>query len=72
MDVSDRNLQPQLTQQAKMPTNLIISAGIFAFAGFVSGLGRLERKLQSPFLTPLRRKIPPIPQERRFFTSSYC
>ena len=38
MDVSDRNLQPQLTQQAKMPTDFFISAGIFAFVGFVSGL----------------------------------
>ena len=38
MDVSDRNLQPKLTQQAKMPTKFPQSVGIFAFAGFVSGL----------------------------------
>jgi len=37
-DVSDRNLQPQLTQQAKIPSVFLSSEGIFAFAGFVSGL----------------------------------
>lgn len=37
-DVSDRNLQPQLTQQAEMPTDFIISVGISAFAGLVNGL----------------------------------
>ena len=29
-----------LTQQAKIPTFFLLSVGIFAFAGFVSGLGR--------------------------------
>ena len=38
LDVSGRNLQPLLTQQAKMPTDFFISVGIFAFAGFVNGL----------------------------------
>ena len=38
MDVSDRRLHVQLTQQAKIPSNLSLFEGIFAFAGFVSGL----------------------------------
>ena len=38
MDVSDRRLQVQLTQQAKTPSNFSLFEGIFAFAGFVSGL----------------------------------
>ena len=37
-DVSDRNLHPQLTMQAKMPSTFLSFEGIFAFAGFVSGL----------------------------------
>ena len=37
MDVSDRRLQVQLTQQAKIPSNFIIQ-GIFAFAGFIGRL----------------------------------
>ena len=38
IDVSDRRLQAPLTQQAKIPSALLLSEGIFAFAGFVSGL----------------------------------
>ena len=38
IDVSDRRLQSQLTQQAKIPSALLLSEGIFAFAGLVSGL----------------------------------
>jgi len=40
MDVSDRNLQPLLAPQAKIPSNFLSFEGIFAFAGFVSGLER--------------------------------
>ena len=38
INVSDCRLQVQLTQQAKIPSNLSSFEGIFAFAGFVSGL----------------------------------
>ena len=41
-DVSNRNLHLQLTQQAKIPPNFLSFRGIFAFAGFVSGLRRGE------------------------------
>jgi hypothetical protein len=37
-DVSNRSLQVQLTQQAKIPSAFLLSEGIFAFAEFVSGL----------------------------------
>ena len=37
-DVSNRSLQVHLTQQAKIPSNFPLFGGIFAFAGFVSGL----------------------------------
>ena len=33
IDVSDRRLQVQLTQQAKIPSALLLSEGIFVFAG---------------------------------------
>ena len=36
-------LQSQLTQKAKMSTVFFITVGIFAFAGFVSGLTREGR-----------------------------
>ena len=38
IDVSDHRLQVQLTQQAKIPSALLLSEGIFAFAGFISSL----------------------------------
>ena len=38
IDVSNRSLQVHLTQQAKIPSNFPLFEGIFAFAGFVSGL----------------------------------
>ncbi|MBQ9952259.1 MAG: hypothetical protein IJO98_08990, partial [Clostridia bacterium] len=41
INVSDCRLQVQLTQQAKIPSNLSSFEGIFAFAGFVSGLNPL-------------------------------
>ncbi len=40
MDVSDRNLLPQLTPQAKIFSFLSLLEEIFAFAGFISVLGR--------------------------------
>ena len=42
IDVSNRGLQVHLTQQAKIPSNFPLFEGIFAFAGFVSGLNPLE------------------------------
>ena len=38
MDVSDRRLQVQLTQEAKIVTGFFFFRAIFAFAGFVSAL----------------------------------
>ena len=38
IDVSDRRLQAHLTQQAKNPSALLLSEGIFAFAGVAGGL----------------------------------
>ncbi len=40
-DVSDRNLQPKLTQQAKTSSIFLSFDEIFALAGFVSGLSRI-------------------------------
>jgi len=51
IDVSDRRLQAQLTQQAKIPPTLFLLGGIFAFAGFVSGLirSRLRKRILRPY-----------------------
>ena len=49
-DVSNRRLQARLTRQARIPSAFLVSEGIFAFAGFVSGL-RLLHDLQPPLLT---------------------
>ena len=38
MNVSDRRMPVQMTLQVKIPSNFILLEGIFAFAGFVSGL----------------------------------
>ena len=38
MDVSDRRLQVQLTQEAKIASDFSLFRAIFAFAGFVSAL----------------------------------
>ena len=43
IDVSNRSLQVHLTQQAKIPSTFSLFEGIFAFAGFVSGLGKSRR-----------------------------
>ena len=47
MDVSDRRLQVQLTQEAKIASDFSLFRAIFAFAGFVSALK--ARKGRSPF-----------------------
>jgi len=49
IDVSNRRLQVQLTQQAKISPTLFLFGGIFAFAGFVSGL-RAGGKTAGPAL----------------------
>ena len=38
MDVSDRRLHVQLTQEAKIASDFSLFRAIFAFAGFVSAL----------------------------------
>ena len=40
MDVSDRRLHVQLTQEAKIASDFSLFRAIFAFAGFVSALSR--------------------------------
>ena len=40
MDVSDRRMQVQLTQEAKIASDFLYIRAIFAVAGFVSALGR--------------------------------
>ena len=38
MDVSDRRMQVQLTQEAKIASDFFFIGAIFAFVGFVSAL----------------------------------
>ena len=40
MGVSDRRLHVQLTQEAKIASDFSLFRAIFAFAGFVSALGK--------------------------------
>ena len=42
MDVSDRRMQVQLTQEAKIVSDFYFIRAIFAFVGFVSALARRE------------------------------
>jgi len=58
MDVSNRSLQVNLTRQAKTPLNSLSFEGVFAFAGFVSGLSRLP--VQAAFVCP-RPSLTSIP-----------
>ena len=44
MDVSDRRLHVQLTQEAKIASDFSLIRAIFAFAGFVSALSGPNRK----------------------------
>ena len=41
MDVSDRRMQVQLTQEAKIASDFFLIRAIFAFVGFVSALAPL-------------------------------
>ena len=55
MDVSDRRMQVQLTQEAKIASDFFFIGAIFAVVGFVSALtGRAQR----PAL-PCLNVIPP-------------
>ena len=60
MDVSDRPMQAQLTQETKIATDSSFIGAIFAFAGFVSALtrGRL-RKEAAPRLHQMGKDIGP-------------
>ena len=53
MDVSDRRMQVQLTQEAKIVSDFYSIRAIFAFVGFVSALIRLK--------TIVFRRILPFP-----------
>ena len=41
MDVSDRRMQVQLTQEAKIASDFFFIRAIFAVVGFISALGGL-------------------------------
>ena len=61
MDVSDRRMQVQLTQEAKIASDLILIGAIFAVVGFVSALNpRLERGL----LIAMPRIVKPFSNKR--------
>lgn len=45
MDVGDRRMQVRLTRQAKTPSDFLLSEGVFAFTGFVSGLRQSSKTL---------------------------
>ena len=53
MDVSDRRLHVQLTQEAKIASDSSFFWAIFAFAGFVSALSRKSSDFR-PFLLQRR------------------
>ena len=44
MDVSDRRMQVQLTQEAKIASDFLYIRAIFAVVGFVSALPPVPRK----------------------------
>ena len=54
MDVSNRRLQAQLTRQAKIPSALLLSEGIFVFAGFVS---RLKGSKEYPTIKSTKQQL---------------
>ena len=60
MDVSDRRLQVQLTQEAKIATDFHFIKAIFAVVGFVSamGAGRLSRPFYLCAEKAARRFLP--------------
>ena len=47
IDVSDRRMQVQLTQEAKIAPDFFLFRAIFAFAGFVSALNRLPTEWEA-------------------------
>ncbi len=48
MDVSDRRMQVQLTQEAKIASDFLYIRAIFAVAGFVSALKRPGKLFDFP------------------------
>ena len=50
MEVSDRRLQAQLTQEAKIASDFSFIRAIFAFVGFVSALGRRNSNIPPPLV----------------------
>ena len=56
MDVSDRRMQVQLTQEAKIISDFYSIRAIFAFVGFVNGLGmtRCVRVIPFVFMPPAK------------------
>ena len=56
MDVSDRRMQVQLTQEAKIAPDFLYIRAIFAVVGFVSALTPLARKAARGVVLNLFRK----------------
>ena len=52
MDVSDRRMQVQLTQEAKIASVFLYIRAIFAFVGFVSALGSVYPRGRRSFFVP--------------------
>ncbi len=61
MDVSDRRMQVQLTQEAKIISDFYSIRAIFAFVGFVNGLG--AGSFPGPVLLDAFRLRPPPTDE---------
>ena len=55
IDVSDRRLHVQLTQEAKIAPDFSLFRAIFAFAGFVSALGFVFGETATAQIENLRR-----------------
>ena len=56
MDVSDRRMQVQLTQEAKIASDFLYIRAIFAVAGFVSALKRVSPQFGRRACALRRRK----------------
>ncbi len=68
MDVSDRRMQVQLTQEAKIATDFLFIGAIFAVVGFVSALNdpASDREAGSFLL------LPPIYDGLLRFSHDFC
>ena len=58
MDVSDRRMQVQLTQEAKIASDFFFIGAIFAVVGFVSALTGAPRLWSAGIVVSIRGKVP--------------